>query len=225
VKFRRILNESCGNRFLRSRWTEAFARASNHSPVYETFIYKCTILVATSKAGTGVWNCVLHSLSGGGGNSGGGNAGGGDNSGGGDVSERTSFFSVGKWRYVARAATLACAATLSLTLVPWAVSPPAAAATICLNQTNEFVPCHDLPAGNGTPVPSTKAATIHPDRVGHEPAGGTSVGGSIFQNAGTETAAAVVLLGLVILIVSATVGWRRRQRRPGWHGRGRYRSA
>jgi hypothetical protein len=143
------------------------------------------------------------------------------------VSKDICLFGTTKPRHRARRtvtmAAVTLVATLSLTLVPLSVGR-LEAATICLNQRNQFVACSDLPAGDGAPAPSTKATTFHSAPVHDKAAHGSSVGGSIFRDAGTEAAAVVVVLSLLYLIVSLVVGFRRRQGRPRWHDRGGYRS-
>jgi len=100
--------------------------------------------------------------------------------------KETIILFVPRWRphFAWRAWAVVCTAMFSLVCVSLRASPPAAAATICLNEANQFVPCYELPPGSGTPAPSTKASTLTPARSSPNP--------------GIESAVAMVAVGLVV---------------------------
>ena len=103
-----------------------------------------------------------------------------------------------------------------------AVNSPAGAASLCINGSDQFVPCYDLPAGSGIPAQAPAA----PTQIRTKPTMDSGPHLSdLFNGAGAEAATGAVVFGLALGITSLVVGLKRRQRRPRWNDRSDYRSA
>jgi hypothetical protein len=127
-------------------------------------------------------------------------------------------------RTVTRVIALIFSIVAPLVLLSAVNCSPAGAASLCINGSEQIVPCYDLPAGAGSGTPARVPAT--PTRVRTKPAiDSVPRPSDLLNGPGAEAATGAVVFGVVVGTTSLVFGLKRRQRRPRWNDRSDYRSA